>query len=132
MSDFGDYPRITVWGCPGDHDCMLIDLGPGAVDLVCEDPNCSYDPFQNRPSPFAPTTADMVNHPQHYTWIPGVEPIDIIEHLPYNLGAACKYLIRCGKKNDAIEELDKAIWYVQRERARILRMRENDGRATDG
>lgn len=63
---------------------------------------------------------DAVNHPAHYTWLP-VEPIDIIEHLTYNRGAACKYLIRAGlkSKDTEIEDLEKARFYVQREIERV-------------
>jgi len=59
---------------------------------------------------------DPVNHPRHYTSHPsGIECIDVIEHLPYNIGAAIKYLWRCGLKNDGMEDLRKAQWYIQRE-----------------
>lgn len=58
---------------------------------------------------------DPVSAPAHYNWIPGVQPIDIAEHLPYNLGAALKYIVRCGRKGDAIEDLRKAAWHIQRE-----------------
>ena len=52
---------------------------------------------------------DNINHPQHYTSHPsGVECIDIIEHYPFNIGNAIKYLWRAGRKGDAIEDLEKA------------------------
>jgi hypothetical protein len=58
----------------------------------------------------------MVNHPPHYTGSPsGVECIDVVEHMPYNIGAAVKYLWRCDLKADPIEDLKKARWYVDRE-----------------
>lgn len=59
---------------------------------------------------------DAVNHPPHYNRHPaGVECIDIVEHMPFNIGNAVKYLWRCGLKNDEIEELEKAQWYIKRE-----------------
>ena len=59
---------------------------------------------------------DVVNHPKHYTQHPsGVECIQITEHMGFNLGNALKYIWRCDLKNDAIEDLRKAIFYVQRE-----------------
>jgi hypothetical protein len=65
---------------------------------------------------------DMVNHPPHYTGHPsGVECIDIVEHLPYNIGAAIKYLWRQGLKGDQVEDLRKAAWYVAREIDRVTR-----------
>jgi hypothetical protein len=66
--------------------------------------------------------SDIINHPPHYTQHPsGVECIDIIEWLPYNIGAAIKYLWRTGKKNDAIEDLKKARWHIEREIQRLSR-----------
>lgn len=38
---------------------------------------------------------DNVNHPKHYNSHPsGVECIEIVEHLPFNIGSAIKYLWR--------------------------------------
>lgn len=60
--------------------------------------------------------ADMVNHPPHYTSHPsGVECIQITEHMGFNLGNALKYLWRADLKHDAIEDLEKAVWYINRE-----------------
>jgi len=59
---------------------------------------------------------DMVNHPPHYTSHPsGVECIQITEHMGFCIGNAVKYLWRADLKNDALEDLQKAAWYVQRE-----------------
>lgn len=59
---------------------------------------------------------EMVNHPSHYQG-KKFEVIDIIEDydLNFNLGNAIKYILRCGKKDKAKQELEKAIWYIQRE-----------------
>jgi hypothetical protein len=38
----------------------------------------------------------------------------------FNLGNAVKYIWRADLKNDAIEDLRKAVWYVQREIDRRL------------
>jgi hypothetical protein len=60
--------------------------------------------------------ANSVNHPPHYTAHPsGVECIQITEHMNFNLGNALKYIWRADLKNDAIEDLKKAIWYIERE-----------------
>lgn len=59
---------------------------------------------------------DPVNHPRHYTEHPsGVECITITEHMGFNLGNAIKYIWRADLKSDAIEDLRKAAWYLQRE-----------------
>ena len=64
-------------------------------------------------------THDPINHPRHYTSHPsGVECIQVVEHFPFNIGAAIKYLWRAGLKGDAIEDLQKAEWYCRREQER--------------
>lgn len=68
---------------------------------------------------------DAVNHPNHYTWLKdkcGIEVIDITRHLDFDLGNALKYILRAGKKEDAIQDLKKAIWYIQDK----IKMLEND------
>ena len=57
-----------------------------------------------------------VDHPDHYNSHPsGVECIDITEHMGFNLGNAFKYIWRADLKDDAIEDLEKAAWYINRE-----------------
>ena len=71
--------------------------------------------------------SDPVN-PDHYLRFP-VEPIEILECLPYNRASAAKYIIRCeakGDNKDAITDLKKAIWFIQRELKR-LENNLNDG-----
>ena len=59
---------------------------------------------------------DPVNHPKHYTSHPsGIECIQITEHMGFNLGNALKYIWRADLKNDAVEDLRKARWYIERE-----------------
>lgn len=53
-------------------------------------------------------SGDPVEHPDHYTWLPGVECIAVVAHFPFNLGAAIKYIWRAGRKGDALEDLRKA------------------------
>ena len=58
-----------------------------------------------------------VNHPSHYQTKSGIEVIDVIEafDLGFCLGNVCKYVLRCGKKDSDIQELEKAKWYLERE-----------------
>jgi hypothetical protein len=59
---------------------------------------------------------DNVNHPPHYTSHPsGVECIQVTEHMGFNVGNAVKYLWRADLKGNAIEDLKKARWYIDRE-----------------
>lgn len=75
--------------------------------------------------------SDPVNYPSHYTSHPAkcecgrqIECIQITEHMGFNLGNSLKYIWRCDLKNDAIEDLKKAAWYLDREIAK----REKEGR----
>lgn len=62
---------------------------------------------------------DAIN-PVHYRSHPsGVECIAITEHMSFCVGSAIKYLWRAGLKGDAVEDLRKARWYVEREINRI-------------
>lgn len=59
---------------------------------------------------------EAVNHPKHYNSHPsGVECIDVVEHMGFNVGNAIKYLWRADFKSDPVEDLRKAAWYIQRE-----------------
>ncbi len=65
---------------------------------------------------FEKPEADVVNHPAHYTF-GKYEVIDVIEDwgLNYRLGNALKYLARSNHKGDKINDLNKAVWYINRE-----------------
>lgn len=89
---------------------------------------------------------EAVDHPTHYTSFPGgclgcgrkFEAIDVVEWLPANLANVVKYVWRHGLKshgNDdatlaAIEDLEKAVWYLRREISRIERM-SNEAKHVD-
>ena len=60
---------------------------------------------------------DEVNHPAHYTAYEGVEVIQLTEQMNFNRGNAVKYIARAGLKSydTEIQDLKKALWYIQRE-----------------
>ena len=61
---------------------------------------------------------EMVNHPNHYGGEENIyEAIKVIEawDLGFNLGNSIKYISRAGKKNNKLEDLEKASWYINRE-----------------
>ena len=93
---------------------MLPHLGPppSLVDLVDSTINLVGSELSN-------TT---VNHPSHYRADSGVEAIDAIEawDLNFNLGNVVKYVCRAGlKAGNPKEDLEKALWYLQRELSNI-------------
>lgn len=64
--------------------------------------------------------SDNVNHPPHYT-VGGIETIDFIEakSLGYNLGNVIKYVTRADYKGNKLEDLKKALWYLNREVSKL-------------
>ena len=57
---------------------------------------------------------DNIN-PSHYKSHPsGVECIEITEHMDFCFGNAFKYAWRAGQKGSAVEDLRKAVWYLER------------------
>jgi hypothetical protein len=61
---------------------------------------------------------DPVNRPAHYTY-GKIECVDVIEDWGFAdnwyRGNAIKYLCRAGRKGDKVQDLRKAIWYIERE-----------------
>ncbi len=62
--------------------------------------------------------SDAVNRPSHYNAHPHMECIELVEMLPFCEGNAIKYLWRAGLKGPAREDLEKALWYVNRAASR--------------
>lgn len=64
---------------------------------------------------------DLVNHPPHYQSDNGVECIDAIRSalgseafIAHCRATAMKYIWRTGKKDNAQQDIAKAVWYLQR------------------
>jgi hypothetical protein len=58
---------------------------------------------------------DAIN-PSHYKSHPsGVQCIDISKHLSGCLAQAFQYVWQCGQKDNPIQDLDKAIWFIRAE-----------------
>jgi len=88
--------------CPPQIDGFLT-----RVKVTAEDFRKEYDP---------------VNHPAHYNNSDAtcecgrrIECIDVTRHYAFNIGNAIKYLWRCDLKGNSIEDLKKAIWYINDE-----------------
>ena len=70
---------------------------------------------------------DMVNSPHHYISSnakcdhckASIECIEVTRHHNFNIGNAIKYLWRCEYKGKKIEDLYKAIWYINDEIDRL-------------
>jgi hypothetical protein len=61
---------------------------------------------------------EMVNHPEHYQFGENnqYEAIKVIEawDLDFHLGNTVKYISRAGKKDKELQDLKKALWYLER------------------
>jgi hypothetical protein len=68
---------------------------------------------------------EAVNHPSHYNKIQGVECIDVVEQMSFSLGNAVKYIWRCEEKGNKVQDLKKAIWYLNREISKTLKLKKN-------
>lgn len=132
----------TVWGWV--HDChknigkwVPRDTHDKRVKLVAEGVGIEelrpiYEPYYHTqgeesihtPASFTEGMEAHINdpvNPDHYRSHPsGVECIEIIEHMNFNLGNTIKYVWRAGlKTDDPAEDLKKALWYLRRELSRI-------------
>lgn len=62
--------------------------------------------------------SDSINHPPHYNAHPsGIECIEVVRHMNFNLGNVVKYVWRAGFKESSgeLEDLKKARWYLDDE-----------------
>ena len=104
----------TIHATDGDGE-PLVDWDDGTCDYVI-DSLLELDPGDTTQN------VDMVHQPPHYRGHPkGIECIDVIEDNPFvNLAQSQKYVWRVswGGKGDDIEDLEKAVWYLNREIAR--------------
>jgi len=63
---------------------------------------------------------DLVNNPSHYTSHPsGVEAIEITRWMNYNLGNVVKYVWRADLKENNVQDLEKAQFYLNDEIKRL-------------
>lgn len=69
---------------------------------------------------------DMINQPPHYTSHPsGIECIQITEHMNFCLGNAFKYIWRADLKGNSVEDLEKAVFYLNREISKRKKLNVN-------
>lgn len=89
-------------GCSVDEDGTRLESCPKPGSSLC-----TVQP-----------ESDHVNHPAHYGGADNpYEAIKVIEAwgLSYCLGNALKYICRADHKGSPVEDLQKAIWFINRE-----------------
>jgi hypothetical protein len=85
--------------------------------------------FENNPGTAATDCMkefDAVHKPSHYAKGRRFEPKDVIAdwELGFNLGNALKYISRCGRKGDPIEDLQKAKDFIDFEISEYRKSRD--------
>lgn len=126
---FGPNTPLGPEGIVEPEETVIGPCFPGPFDLVPGVPE-EMKPFiieDNGPK------GDPVDHPKHYCSHPsGVECIVVAREYDFDIGNAIKYLWRHGLKSEegkedidkAIEDLEKAIWYIQDEIAILEKLKK--------
>jgi len=98
----GPNPVVQPFDKPPQWETLLVGTSPKSIIEMIE------------------PQADLVNHPPHYK-AGGIETIDFIEakKLNYNLGNVVKYITRADLKGNRKQDLEKALWYLNRELSAI-------------
>jgi len=106
------------------EECGLMHQaadGDKCCDIDCYACRALYSinaqPVKDCPDFETPVDAGIKDalNPSHYKSHPsGVECIEITQHMGFLDGNAFKYLWRAGLKDDKVQDLKKAIWYIER------------------
>lgn len=106
--------RAEAGSCTVECDCPPLEVESDTVQAVAVECTAELS---------VPEDNDPIN-PNHYQFSNGAEVIDITENLTFNGGNAIKYLARATRldgqnKGAVLEDLHKALWYVEREITRL-------------
>lgn len=87
--------------------------------------NTDWNPLGFRHVNCFPPINDTINHPQHYGGDTTYEAIKVIEawNLNFRLGNTVKYIRRSDLKGEKLQDLKKALWYLERE---ITKLEQNN------
>lgn len=114
-------------------DNPFEQVGPGQPCIECGEEYGTHSftcPNGKRPQ-HADLKKEAVDHPAHYGGADNpYEAIKVIEawDLGFCLGNCVKYVARSGKKEDALEDLRKAAWYLNREIEKMILERKEQVR----
>ena len=111
----------TAAGTLGQHEELMRkeQRERNINDIDC-DSIVLYEEYTENTLDAIKINKEMINHPQHYNQ-GKYEVIDVIEDwaLGFSLGNAIKYIARAPHKDNQLEDLKKALWYIQREIDRL-------------
>lgn len=102
-----------------DTEPHYIEWEGGTVRSWYDHVESDLEPYTGQDIAVQPENV-AVDHPSHYTQYPH-EVIEFTEHMNFCRGNAVKYIARAGFKDKSkeIEDLNKAVWYINREIARL-------------
>ena len=105
------YAHVSI--AQENMECRNLDL---CIDNSLFDP---IDEWYGISYMFEEKEKEMVNHPLHYNQ--GIEAIDYIEShkMNFNIGNVIKYITRAKHKGTELQDLKKALWYLNREIERL-------------
>ena len=104
-SNYTDLAEMSIDELRGHYENMIED----EIDIDLETSPLNWIPDE------LIDTRETIDHPDHYAKGRKYEPYKVIRDwdLNFNLGSAVKYIARAGRKDDAIEDLEKAIEYLK-------------------
>lgn len=113
---------MSLVNCGMDKNNTGVRLiGPGEYEYYIEGDLVSEPDYYEYMNQCSNTeTESQVDHPNHYNK-GSIEVIEVIEDWDLNFarGSVIKYVGRAGLKDDELQDLEKALWYIQREISRL-------------
>ena len=115
-----DYCNNYIFGCQKQGGRSFV-LGVDFIFNNDDKAKCMYFEAKDFKAKYneAEDNKEMINHPQHYNQ--GIEAIDYIEShkMNFNIGNVIKYVTRAKHKGTELQDLEKALWYLDREIKRL-------------
>ena len=115
-----DYCNNYIFGCQKQGGRSFV-LGVDFIFNNDDKAKCMYFEAKDFKAKYneAEDNKEMINHPQHYNQ--GIEAIDYIEShkMNFNIGNVIKYVTRAKHKGTELQDLKKALWYLDREIKRL-------------
>lgn len=114
-------PNISrvPWLCPLKGVTIQWEQVEEETDSIRQDVEKLIEKYEN----------DVVNHPNHYVEGRKYEPVDVAEDWGLDRDAylfnVFTYIARAGRKDDIVQDLEKARWYLDR-RIKCLKEERDD------
>lgn len=115
--------QAAILGCGENCKHEYLHCNDGMCPTIWEifEKLATYEDKEEKASLFRISAAkekismgDLIKHPAHYCYSK-YEPKDVIRAwgLNFNLGSAVKYIARAGRKDDILQDLNKAKQFIE-------------------